>query len=677
MKKISFIAMTAAVICILSAANLPANAAEEKTAASKTDVSAETVLPDDESSVIGWSKDEQGRLLYKDESGKDVTGVQIIDGEEYDFYPNGVLKTGWRTVNGKRRFYDPETGKPFYGWIEYCGQQYYISEDEGKLTGYFKEKDKNACLLDEYGAAVKGEGFTNINNKIYYFDENGSPVTGEVTIEDIPYIFSDKGEEYTEWQVLHDKAYYYDPETGKAETGFFTVDSKIYYVMPDKGRLTGITAIEDTTYVFDENGVMQTGLQYINSLPHYYNSNGTAAKGFTEIDGTYYYFNEHGEGQTGFCQIGETIRYFKEDGTMAVGLLDTEEGLYYFHKDGTIQTGFHDIEGNTYYFASDGKAVKGLVSIRGDKYLFDENGHLQRGLASYNGDNYGFADDGKMLYGIHEIDGKQYYFSVDDGKMNTGRLIVEGKKYYFGTDGSMQRGIISIDGNKYYFSVDDGTMQTGRLIVEGKKYFFGTDGTMQTGMATFSDGVYYFGPDGTMQTGWQTIDGNKYHFNTVSGKMEANKLIDDYNLAADGHAVPFSSVQKRAQDLINDIGTNTAAIFNYVCNHNKYQAMENQRSLSNIQTKGWAFFANYAFDNTYIMPYYFAAITDILFQHAGFTTRIVYGTGRGNGDHYWNQILVDKKWVNFDTCNGYYSKTDDELKAMNYTFKQYITATYY
>ena len=82
-------------------------------------------------------------------------------------------------------------------------------------------------------------------------------------------------------------------------------------------------------------------------------------------------------------------------------------------------------------------------------------------------------------------------------------------------------------------------------------------------------------------------------------------------------------------------------------------------------------------DHEFVVCYYFAAISDLLFQQAGYKTRIVYGTGRGTTDHYWNQVLIDGVWVNYDACNGYFGKTDAFLKEKNYTFKQYINAKYY
>ena len=241
----------------------------------------------------------------------------------------------------------------------------------------------------------------------------------------------------------------------------------------------------------------------------------------------------------------------------------------------------------------------------------------------------------------------------------------------------MQTGFQKVDGDTYYFSTEDGSMQTGRLIIAGKKYYLQDNGVMYTGWIDLEDGRYFFHGDGVMATGWHTFDGKRYHFNTSTGRLDKNMLLDGYNITDDGTAVPYSDVQKRAQSIINNIGTTSSAVYNYVVNHNQYSFIENTRSLAEIERVGWGAFANYAMDNRRVVCYYFAAITDILFKHAGFTSRIVYGTGYYTSDHYWNQIYVDGKWVNFDTCNRLYAVSDEYLKQNNYTWTQLVYPKYY
>ena len=57
---------------------------------------------------------------------------------------------------------------------------------------------------------------------------------------------------------------------------------------------------------------------------------------------------------------------------------------------------------------------------------------------------------------------------------------------------------------------------------------------------------------------------------------------------------------------------------------------------------------------------------------------VVYGTGRGDGDHYWNQVKINGVWTNYDTCNMYANVTDAYLKTQGngYTWKQYVYPTF-
>ncbi len=137
-----------------------------------------------------------------------------------------------------------------------------------------------------------------------------------------------------------------------------------------------------------------------------------------------------------------------------------------------------------------------------------------------------------------------------------------------------------------------------------------------------------------------------------------------------------SAVEKRADEIIASIGTSAQDIFNYVRSNNKYKYIEETKTLEEIESVGWSYFADYAMDNRFVECYYFAAVTDVLFRQAGYETRVVYGTGRSDGDHYWNQILVDGVWTNYDTCNGYADVTDDYLESQNYTWKMYLYPEY-
>lgn len=486
-------------------------------------ISALAVIPvsafADDTKKSEWYTDEKGRIFYYDETGEYLTGEQEVDGEKYIFSANGVLKTGWRTVNGQRRYYDHETGKALSGWLDYCEKNYYIDEEQGKVTGFFKETDDTVHLM------------------------------------------SDKGEEIT-------------------EQGFKEYDEKTYYINEDGKLATGKTIINNDTYCFDKNsGYMLTN-------------------GFVEEDNNeIFYLGEDGKALTGWQDISEYTRYFKEDGVMSLG--------------------------------------------------------------------------------ITEIDGKKYFFSETDGAMRISDWATaeDNSVYYSGADGVCVTGWQDIDGSHYYFN-EDCTRASGIVSIEGDgTYILDDTGVMLTGWQTVNNNQCYFLSDGKMAFGWQTIDDNEYYFDNY-GIMKTNTTIDGKVIGADGKVKPLSAVQQKANSVIAQIGTSTQAIFNFVRSNNRYQYIEDTKSQAQIEAIGWSYFANYAFNNRFIVCYYFAAITDILLKQAGWEARIVHGTGTGTGEHYWNEVFANGTWYCIDTCNGFNMVDFSYLQGKNYTFSNYIYATY-
>lgn len=592
----------------------------------------------DEVKKDSWFIDTSGRFYYFDSSSKAVTGEQTIDGDVYLFSDNGVLKTGWRTVGGKRRYYDPETGKPVYGWLDYCGKQYYISKDDGKAADEAVSSEDGMSVFDAQGVKITEEGFTKAGGKNYYITSEGKVAVGETAIDGNKYFFGTDGEQLTGWQTDSSGIkHYYDPATGQSLLGIIKADGGIYYLTAN-GIHAGWAEIAGSKYYFDP-------------------TTGRAAYGITKIGDTSYYFGENCVLQSGWFKFEDGYRFFGgDDAHMYVGKATIGEKRYFFNADGIMMTGRVAIDNEKFYFGEDGALRTGLVTLSDGTYYFGADGAMSTGFVNADGVLRYFGTNGVMVTGWFN-DGTSRYYSDTTGKVLTGLQNIGGSTYYLGTDGKLHSGRIFIDNDKYYFNEETGAMVRG--------------------WATFSDGKYYFGSDGKMMYGWQTIDNKLYHLNTTSGKLDTNIIFEGYNLTADGTAIPLSNVQKTAQNVLNQTGTGLSAIYNYVRGHNYYRYIEDTRTLAAINTTGWSYFANYAFNNTYVVCYYFAAITDCLMKQAGYTTRVVYGTGHYTSDHYWNQVFIDGAWHNIDTCNGYYYVTDAELMSHNYTFYQFVYPTYY
>lgn len=131
-------------------------------------------------SKVTFQKDDDGNLFYLDSTGNRVTGDTKIDGMPYQFALNGVLKTGFRTVFGKRYFYDPETGNLQLGWVTWNDRQYYITLLEGKLVNQHRTIDGVRYWFDGYGVATASKS-------VNYPDVDGD---GKITTEDASEVLS-------------------------------------------------------------------------------------------------------------------------------------------------------------------------------------------------------------------------------------------------------------------------------------------------------------------------------------------------------------------------------------------------------------------------------------------------------------------------------------------------------
>ena len=420
--------------------------------------------------ILGWNNI-NGKWFYFN-GNKFLTGVQKVDGDFYLFAKNGAMRTGWQTVNQKRRYYDYETHSPVYGWIEYHGEKYYNDVKTGKLIG-MHEIDENFYIFNEKG--IMCTGLTPYDGRMYYCNNDGIIQYGDdkktlVLINGYYYYISPKGYVSCGWQTVNGLRYFYDYETGEPVFGWVSFKGNLYYVDKSVGKYTGVEYIGEYPYMFTEKGILSTGLQY-----------------FEEEDVT---------------------SYFYEDGTRAVNeIVCINNNNYYFDEKGYMKTGWITINNARYYFDKDGKMIFGMNTIDGKKYLFDQTGKLCVGLINYNNGLYFFDKDGVMQTGWQTFRGKTYYFDTKTGKACTGWNTIDGNKYYFNDDCSRITGKYVIDGNTYYFG-SDGKMCTGWQTINNEKYYFSTDKATEGVMYTYRhiiDGINYL----FYSTGVLALDGNQ------------------------------------------------------------------------------------------------------------------------------------------------------------------------
>ncbi len=301
-------------------------------------------------------------------------------------------------------------------------------------------------------------------------------------------------------------------------------------------------------------------------------------------------------------------------------------------------------EHNEYYHK--GNKVTGVNYVDGKMYNFG-NGTLVTGIFSDGTGVKGYDDYGNPYNGFLTRDGKKYYF--ENGNAYTKPTAIKGKMYNFGADGTFTVGWSDADGKKMYFNEFGYTVE-GIVEINGAKYYF-INGVMQTGAVVYNNNNYLLNDDGTMVT---------------------NKQVGDIYYGADGVGVKYSQayidLMNKADGILAQIGTSPKAIYNYVAGHVKYKYMAQQ---------DWTTMATSAFNSGRGACYHFAACVDILLKRAGYTTRVVRGTGHYTSLHYWNQVYINGAWTNIDACNKYYNASDSYLKSKNYTFNKYEYPVYY
>ena len=106
-----------------------------------------------------------------------VDGVVVADGwtEDYAYYKDGVKVTGVQEIDGF--YYD-------FGDNGIC-------PNKAKLDGFYFDEAEGAYMY--FTAGLKATGDVAIYPTVYFFDENGYAITGEVNVNGYDCIFDEKG----------------------------------------------------------------------------------------------------------------------------------------------------------------------------------------------------------------------------------------------------------------------------------------------------------------------------------------------------------------------------------------------------------------------------------------------------------------------------------------------------
>ena len=476
-----------------------------------------------------------------DSNGIMVTGIKTLNGTEStngavgEFYFNvadtaeayaefsgkGAELAPWKTTIGQMK-------KNYWLWSRETGSFHYYGADGRGMT---------VAQLDEMAKAQNTyTGYFKINDEYYCLDENGTPRTGDVTLNvngtAVQYYFLPAQSE----QEIPGKMFRDGWKSFQSASG----EQWKYY---DSGEL-------DSTKLGQllVHGVMVTDLDGRKDAEHPENSylidsNGYLVKRAMKkaSDGKYYLTDK-----TGVVYKNRIVTYKKKK--------------YYVTETGaraTWKKSWHRCPGagnRMYYFGSrEGQIVKKtgwqkVTKTNGKFYgwfLFDKKGNH---YADTLRDGYYFKADGRLASGITVINGKSYFFKPSTSKTRNGEMVknqlfVYKKKTYFADSKGVLRksGWRKIDGNWYYFR--NMNLVKNEFIKKGSKYgYVDATGKYTTGWVIVDNAnnkVRYINPDkkGFVTNTSKWIDGKLYYFD-----KNGYRINDLTNIYKSGYTVEVDRV---------------------------------------------------------------------------------------------------------------------------------------
>ena len=364
------------------------------------------------------------------------------------------------------------------GWVEENGSWRYYEDEDYYLSDTWKKRGDDWYYLDDEGYITTEEAVDE-----YYVDADGKRVYNTWISEDNEDSWSDD-EPDTFW-------YYYGNNGKRIVSKWQSIDNKWYYFNEDGYMLTGKVEIDGATYYLGEDGSRKTGwVQLLEEDDdyeeefswYYFNSNGKMVE--NEVDkkiyGEYYTFT-NGRFQTGWVQV-EVPTATESEAAHPLA------GWQYYEEDGKRAKGWYEIYGvegisddeDTYrFYFKNGKPYYGekgieVFTVDSKKYGFNEKGEMQTDLQAVTLENGASAN---------------YYFG-EDGVMRTGKQTIydedlgENQVWFFYTDGSRKgQGYNGIRDNVLYINGlrqdADADLRLAPAEFEGKRYLVNVSGTIQ------------------------------------------------------------------------------------------------------------------------------------------------------------------------------------------------------
>ena len=473
----------------------------------------------------GYYSDEQGNWYYKNASGENLIGSQIIKGQRVFFRDNGQqVKGAYLDIyNDLKGYYDINTGNLVTNrYVEVNGNWYYVNKYGSPLKGAYIIDGQDVMFDPHNGKQIKG-GFVRDPKfiskyyympKYYYDKDNGCKVThaGFVNENDSTYYLDDKGQIVLGLQEINGDFYYFRPENTykhydigeMLRDRFIYENNKVYYV-DHSGKIL-------KNRFFERNG---TGTWY------YFTKDGTAATGEVEINGQKLYFDNPWGFQTK-GRVAQNGKFYDKDsgelvtntfkevltsvGSTINGEILYAKDWYYLDREGRPLKGPQTLDYVKMYFFPNGAQVKGRFAPDGHYYDKDTGALVtNRYVHIYNWkfqDKYGNPVDNffikyphNFIFGLNDntipvdishyplsskdFDCEDYFYYVDvNGDKVTGEQTIDNVPVYFHSNGKQAKGeLVTVDGKIHYYDANSGARLSNiDITIRGQTYHFDADG---------------------------------------------------------------------------------------------------------------------------------------------------------------------------------------------------------
>ena len=438
--------------------------------------------------------DAKGIITYLDTSGYVGKWVQSGSQWKYQNYDGSYVKNCWKLIKNLWYHFDAN-GIMQTGFLTLNGKTYYLQSSGAMKTGW--QKISNTWYYFDSSGAMVSNGWRWINSKCYYFDKNGKMAVdtwiGEYYVDASGAWVKDKQKETDKWIQSSGRWWYRHADGSYTRSGWEYIGGKWYYFDQNGWMVTGWQEVKGSWYYMESNGAMvSSDWKWINSKCYYFDKNGKMAAN-TWIDGSY---------------VDASGAWVKDKKQEPDKWIRSSGRWWYRHGDGTYTRSDWEYIGNKwYYFDQNGWMITGWQKVSGSWYYMESNGaRVADGWKWINNKCYYFDKNGKMAADTW----------IDGSYVDASGVWIKDKKQE--PENVTKTGWVQYSGHWMYYNTDGSYVKSNWKSVNSIWYYFDQNGWMVTGWMTLSSGKYYLNPtknsdgvEGAMLKGYKQIDGKWYY----------------------------------------------------------------------------------------------------------------------------------------------------------------------